>query len=248
MARTNSSYNDVHQQGVYRIYHIDKPDISYIGSATSSIKWKRGFRQRWTVHIRELKSVNHHSPFLQRVINKHGLDGLRFEILEICSSDQCLEKEQYWLDLYKPFNEKGYNTCTTAGNSLGYRFSEDKKSNRKPISQYSLNGEFIKKWDSLNQASRELNINVSSIKDCCKKRFKQIKGYIFRYEGELDLPESKDIKHIMQIECIYDNVITYTGRFSEIKKLVPDTKFSIYKSIKDGSVTKNNYKYKKIII
>lgn len=245
MTRTDASYNDVHQQGIYRIYHIAKPDISYIGSAASSTKWRRGFRQRWTVHIKELRANIHHSLFLQRVVNKHGIEGLRFEILEICSSEKCLEREQHWLDIYKPFGEQGYNSCPNAGNSLGYRFPEELKSNRKPICQYSPTGEFIKRWDSLNQASRELNINVSSIKDCCKRRFNQIKGFIFRYEGEIDLPKVEDLRIPMQIECIFNEQVVHVGTFSEIKKFVPDTKFSIYKSINTGSVTKNNYKYSK---
>lgn len=245
LARISANYEDIHQTGVYKIYHIDKPNVFYIGSATSEKKWRNGFKQRWVEHIKGLKTNTHHSPFFQRVVNKYGIEGIRFEIIEKCPPNQCLEREQYWLDFHEPFGNKGYNTCKIAGNSLGYKFPEDKKSKRKPICQYSLEGYFIKRWDSLNQAARELNINVSSIKDCCKRRFNQIKGFIFRYEGEIDLPEYQNIRIPMQIECIFNNSIIYVGQISEIKKFVPDKRQAIYKSMKDGNLTKNNYKYNK---
>jgi len=245
LSRTSSNYEDIHMTGIYRIFHISDTKILYIGSAAALTRWREGFKQRWVCHLRNLKNNKHHSPFLQRVVNKYGIEGLRFEILEKCSSEECIKREQYWLDLFKPFGTKGYNTCKIAGSSLGYKFPEEKKSNRKPIVQYSLNGEFIKQWDSLNQASRELNINVSSIKDCCKKRFNQIKGYIFRYLGETDLPNKEDIYTPMIIQCFHKDVIVYTGKFSEIIKLVPDKKAAIYKSIKDGNITKKGWYYKK---
>lgn len=245
LARTSANYENIHKTGVYKIYHINKPDIFYVGSATSEKKWRSGFKQRWVCHIKELNNNNHHSPFFQRVVNKYGIEGLRFEIIEKCIPVKCLEREQYWLDFYKPFGRKGYNTCKIAGNSLGYRFPENKKAKRKPICQYSLEGNFIKRWDSLNQASRELNISVSSIKDCCKKRFKQIKGFIFRYEGELDLPEYDSIRVPMKIDCIFNGSIVCTGYLSEIRNLVPDKKQAIYKSIRSGNLTRNNYKYNK---
>lgn len=245
LSKTSSNYEDIFKTGVYKIYHIDKPELFYVGSAASVKKWRQGFIQRWKIHIRELINETHHSEFLQRVVNKHGHRGLKFEILEICNPEQCIEREQFWLDLYKPFGKNGYNTCKFAGNTLGYKFPEDKKTNRKAIDQYSLNGIFIKRWNSLNEASRELKINVSSIKDCCKKRFKQIKGFIFRYEGEKDLPDITTIRTLMEIECVYNNKVVFVGPFSEVINNVPDKKAAIYKSIKDGNYTKNNYKYNK---
>jgi hypothetical protein len=245
LSRTSSNYDDIHQIGVYKIFHVHNPDIVYIGSATSIKKYRKGFKQRWICHLKDLKNNKHHSVFLQRVVNKYGIEGLRFEILEKCKFDECIIKEQYWLDLIKPFKNNGYNTCEIAGNTLGYIFPEDKKSNRKIIVQYSLDGKFIKQWDSLNQAGRELKINVSSIKDCCKKRFNQIKGYIFRYLGDTDLPKKENIKMPMIIECHQNKECIYIGEFSEIIKLVPDKKSAVYKSIKDGNITKKGWKYYK---
>jgi hypothetical protein len=244
LQKTSSNYEDIHSTGVYKIFHIYDPSILYIGSAASSTKWREGFKQRWVCHLKELKNNRHHSPFLQRIVNKYGIEGLRFEILEKCKPDECLQKEQFWLDKLRPFGKNGYNTCLKAGNTLGYKFPEDKKSRRISIVQYSLDGDFIKQWDSLNQASRDLNINVSSIKDCCKKRFKQIKGYVFRYLGDdLDIPAKETLRLPMIIECFCKDKLMHIGKFSEIIEVVPDKKLAIYKSIKDGNFTKKGWKY-----
>ena len=51
-----------------------------------------------------------------------------------------------------------------------------------PIIQYTLDGAFIREWESIKQASEELNINNSSICKCCKGRYEQCSGYIWRYK------------------------------------------------------------------
>lgn len=51
----------------------------------------------------------------------------------------------------------------------------------KKIIQYDLDGNFIKTWDSIKEASVNLNINACGILNCCKKRSKKSGGYIWRY-------------------------------------------------------------------
>lgn len=51
----------------------------------------------------------------------------------------------------------------------------------KKINQYDLNGNFIKTWNSIISASKELNINVKAIQSCCMQRTKTSGGYIWRY-------------------------------------------------------------------
>ena len=52
---------------------------------------------------------------------------------------------------------------------------------RKPILQYTLLGSFIKKWKSLNGASKELKIESSNICTCLKGRAKSAGGYTWKY-------------------------------------------------------------------
>ena len=56
----------------------------------------------------------------------------------------------------------------------------------KKINQYALNGKFIKQWNSLSDASRNLRISVSGISACCRNINKTCGGYIWRYEEVVD--------------------------------------------------------------
>lgn len=47
--------------------------------------------------------------------------------------------------------------------------------------QYTLNGEFIKLWDSAAQAGRELNIQARNIRQVCDKQRKTAGGYKWEY-------------------------------------------------------------------
>ena len=53
-----------------------------------------------------------------------------------------------------------------------------------PIIQYTLNGEFVKEWNSAADVQRELNIYRSSISMCCKEKKKSSHGYMWRYKTE----------------------------------------------------------------
>lgn len=53
----------------------------------------------------------------------------------------------------------------------------------KPILQYSLDGEFLKRWDCMSDVQRELNVKVCSIVNCASGRQKTSHGYIWKYEG-----------------------------------------------------------------
>lgn len=50
----------------------------------------------------------------------------------------------------------------------------------KPVLQYSLQGDFIKKWDSYNDAAVELGLNRGSISDCVLKTAHSHGGYMWK--------------------------------------------------------------------
>lgn len=90
--------------GVYAIVNITNNKF-YIGSSGHILR-------RFSQHRIDLKNNVNHSFFLQRAVNKHGIDNFDFKIIEVVPSvDNLKEREQYWLDFYKPFlREFGYNT------------------------------------------------------------------------------------------------------------------------------------------
>ena len=51
---------------------------------------------------------------------------------------------------------------------------------RKRIGQYDLQGNFIKEWQGMRVAAKDLNICYSSIYKCCKGQVKRAGNYIWR--------------------------------------------------------------------
>ncbi len=59
-----------------------------------------------------------------------------------------------------------------------------KNSNRKRVGQYDLDGNLIKEFENIRQASKELfdvSYSIGSILQCCKGRYGQYKGFIWKY-------------------------------------------------------------------
>ena len=65
---------------------------------------------------------------------------------------------------------------------LNQRGKENKKS--KTIDQFDLNGNFIKRWESVSMCARELNIHRSNIFSNLKGNISQTKGFIFKWYNE----------------------------------------------------------------
>lgn len=52
---------------------------------------------------------------------------------------------------------------------------------KRPINQYSENGDFIKNWNSARDIQNETGYFESNINKCCKGLIKKYKGYIWKY-------------------------------------------------------------------
>ena len=55
------------------------------------------------------------------------------------------------------------------------------KKTSKKVSQYDLEGNFIKEWNSISEANRSFGKENSRISDVCKNKCKQSMGYIWKY-------------------------------------------------------------------
>lgn len=67
---------------------------------------------------------------------------------------------------WKENNEKGRKECS------------------KKVMQYDLNGNYIRTFKSIIDASKETNVYHSNISSCCKGKLKTSGGYIWRYAKE----------------------------------------------------------------
>ena len=50
--------------------------------------------------------------------------------------------------------------------------------------QYDLDGNFIKEWDSIKEASFYYKIHGSNIGNCCRKTQKTTSGYKWKFKDE----------------------------------------------------------------
>lgn len=68
---------------------------------------------------------------------------------------------------------------------------KSKKFRYKKVAQYDLEGDLIRIWDCIKQASCELGIDNSSIIKCCKGKQKTTGGFIWRYADEIEQDDSE---------------------------------------------------------
>lgn len=101
--------------GIYKIVNLVNNKL-YIGSSKNLIK-------RWYMHKWKLNKGIHHCIHLQLSYNKHGEENFKFEIIENCSLDQLILREQFYLDAIKP----EYNICKIAGTTKSRILSEEHK-------------------------------------------------------------------------------------------------------------------------
>jgi group I intron endonuclease len=74
----------------------------------------------------------------------------------------------------------------TEGHKKRYENPEERKKCgvklRKKVGQYDLENNLIQEFESLREASRQLNIDCGSISKCCRGiRYESINGFIFKY-------------------------------------------------------------------
>lgn len=71
---------------------------------------------------------------IYKALLKYGYSNFMLEILEYCEKSCLIEREQYYLDLLKP----EYNILQKAGSTLGFKHSEEIKSNMRVKSPKNL--------------------------------------------------------------------------------------------------------------
>ncbi len=186
--------------GIYKIYHIAKADIFYIGSASGTMGKKTcelGFYNRFRQHLRNLEKNKHDSKYLQNVVNKYGIAGLRFEIIEVINSTDrayILEREQYYLDLLNPkYNSSKLAKCPTvpytkerkeaaSQRRKGIPFVETAYEKiRRKVKQYTKDDIFIKEYFSIQIASDETNIDRATISKCASGIRKTAGGFKWKF-------------------------------------------------------------------
>lgn len=65
--------------------------------------------------------------------------------------------------------------------NYGTRIERVAKAKSIPILQFTLDGEFVKKWDGVRKVEKELGFYNGNISKCCKGKYKSAHGYKWHY-------------------------------------------------------------------
>lgn len=179
--------NKIPRSGIYCIENIVNGKL-YIGSS-------KNMYQRLHCHRVYLNNKTHANIKLQNSWNKHTEDNFICYALEYCDEKILTEREQLYIDSLTPWynitlkverNIPSAESRLKISNSLklGYLNGTIKFTNTRPIKVYDINNVFIKEFNMITTACKELNIHASSIIRVLNKTYKQCKGYKFVYSNE----------------------------------------------------------------
>ena len=166
-----------------------------------------GVQQRWRNgkgYLRKDKENRFTQPKFARAIQKYGWDNFEHIIwAENLNHDDACRAEKLLIALWDSMNN-GYNNTAGGEGTVGKKNSPEcrkkisdarigicvgKNNPRaRKVAQYTIDGDLIKVWDYIRQASRNLGISESHIVMCCKNTFgdKTAGGFVWRYvEGEI---------------------------------------------------------------
>lgn len=90
----------------------------------------------------------------------------------------CISDNLEWCA--QSYNLKYSYATTDRKSKMNWKSGRDNK-NSKSVLMYSKDGIFIKRFDCICDAERELGISNSGIVACLKKRYKTAGGYIWKY-------------------------------------------------------------------
>lgn len=185
--------------GIYKIYHVYNTNKFYIGSTTTNNGRIShiGFYKRFYDHIRSLKLNKHYSKYLQNIVNKHKIEGLRFEILEVCDNMSVMEirnREQHYINILKPElnafktvypNGRIWSDKERKAQSLklkGIPLPENvyKKISKSVLKIDLTTNEILETYPSMLHAAKALNIDRASISKCASGKRKSAGGYSWK--------------------------------------------------------------------
>ena len=79
------------------------------------------------------------------------------------------------------------NNYNTNYGNRNQNLSKSLKNNSKVskvILQYDKDGNLVKEWPSMNEITRELGYGTGNIYSCCRYRYKQAHGFVWRYKEQ----------------------------------------------------------------
>ena len=111
----------------------------------------------------------------------------------LLTSKQLIKMNQYFnrpaeelIFVTRSMHNKIHREIREKGGKIGGKISGGSEAAKEkcsiPVLQFSKSGEFIKEWQSVNEARRQLGIPSGNICWCCKGKRKTAGGYKWRYK------------------------------------------------------------------
>ena len=177
-------------QKVYKFYLLRSnksvDDIRYIGVTSRSLK------QRFYTHKNASKSKELPVYNWWRKREKEGFN-IFMELIDSCVSNwEYFEK--YWIRHYRQMGFKllnvstgGSGIVTAEQRTLSSRLRSI-KGHQKAIIALSLNGDFIREFNSIQEASEIFNVSKTSLGNVLHNRSKSAGGYRWIFKSNKDAP------------------------------------------------------------
>ena len=106
------NFDELTLRGIYSIKNVSTGK-RYVGSASITVT------KRLQHHLAQLLKGVHKNQYLQNAWNKYGEDDFVFEVIENCAKEECLPREQFWLDYYQKEGPGVYNINKIASGTSG---------------------------------------------------------------------------------------------------------------------------------
>lgn len=168
------------KSGIYMWTNNITSDI-YVGSSINL-----GLRFKDYFNISHISNSVRSNSIIHRALLKYGYSNFQLEIIEYCDPTNCIEREQYYLDLFKP----SYNILTKAGSSKGYKHSietlENKirpflkllnASKRLPVKILDVETNIETTYESITSSALALNTNEKNVRYAAKNNKLLLKKY-----------------------------------------------------------------------
>lgn len=111
--------------GIYAFYHGSRERYLYVGSS-------QNLRKRTYEHRRLLRRGSHFNKHLQNAWNKYGEADIFIALVEECTPDRLIEREQHWADTLSPACNVGqFVDSPTRGRTMPAEFRAKISANKK---------------------------------------------------------------------------------------------------------------------
>lgn len=237
------------QTGIYVIKNTITGQF-YVGSA-------KNIKKRKYIHFYKLSKNIHHNKYLQNSFNYYGFEAFEFKILETCSKELLIEREQHWIDQYFDDQKQCFNMNKDASSWFGRKHSAEtreklsqahkgKKINKKTRQKMSLSHQGLRhNKESKEKIGKKTKIRQSKPFNCPQwgkkgksSAYKKSVIVLFETGKKRTFPTIREAAKFTSVNpCTVTRAIK--GRDGKVKNYI--FSFVDKKSKKGKRKTKNNF-------